>query len=74
MKLSQIIQKLQKAKDLYGDVDGVIMDHNGDLRPVIEIIKRHPFTGQYGCMNRNEPVNSVEILYYGGNAKDLIID
>lgn len=74
MKLSQIIQKLQKAKDLYGDVDGIITDHNGVLRPVVEIIKVHPFNGPHGCMNRNDPVKSVEICYYGGNAPDLIID
>lgn len=74
MKLSQIIKKLQKAQDLYGDVDGVIMDHNGNLRPIVEITKMHPRTGKYGCINRNEPVDSVELCHYIGNPSDLIID
>lgn len=63
MKLGALIKILQNAKKDFGDVDVQLMDSDtGRWNDVQMVIKLHPFTDQWGCLNRAEPVNAVGIL------------
>ncbi len=74
MKISQVISILKKAQKQFGDVDAVLVDaESGHHISIKEIYKTHPNTAEFGCLNRNEPVNGVVISSNFGNAKDLIL-
>jgi hypothetical protein len=74
MKTSQLINILKKAKETYGDNDVMLMQpESGDWHPIQSVIKLHPYTGKYGCMNRLEPVNSLALTLCKNNAEDLVI-
>lgn len=63
MKISQLIKQLQDTKKQYGDMDTTILcNYTGEYNSVIEIKTRHPYTGPYGTMNHNEPVNAIYIV------------
>jgi hypothetical protein len=63
VKLSKLIKVLQTAKKSYGDVDVKLMNPNdGRWDDVKMLIKLHPYTDQYGCLNRQDPVNAVGIV------------
>lgn len=75
MKLSQVISILLKAHREFGDVDCVICDpEDGRKRPIKQILKLHPYTDPYGCLNRAEPVNAVEFSMISSNAEDLVLN
>ncbi len=75
MKISNLLNILQKSIHAYGDVRVQLMnEETGDWWPVKEVIKLHPYTGQHGCLNRAEPVNAIGMCRSGRNAPDLVID
>ena len=75
MKISKLIEILNVAQKDFGNVDVKLIDaETGDYNPIIEIIKLHPFTGGHGCMNRNEPVNTIAFMDFGGNSPDLVLN
>jgi len=74
MKITELIQLLQQAHIQYGDVDMVLRDREtGYWKPVQEVLKLHPYTGKYGTMNRDKPVNAIGMVYGTGHASDLVL-
>ena len=74
MEIAKLIKILQKAKKAHGNVPVTMVDsETGFLVHVQEVIKSHPFTAQYGCLNRNEPVSAIVLHMHKGNASDLIL-
>ncbi|MDA1178797.1 MAG: hypothetical protein O2931_08385 [Planctomycetota bacterium] len=74
MKISKLIKTLRAAKKQFGDVPVNLMDEeSGNWHPLAEVIKLHPYTAQYGCLNRNDPVDAIAITRNGGNAPDLVL-
>lgn len=74
MLLSELIAKLNKALVQFGDVPVKITDpESGRKLLVYEVLKLHPYTALHGCMNRNEPVDSIEISTHPYNSSDLRI-
>ena len=74
MKTTELIRLLQKTHLEYGDVDILLMNEDtGNWHPIGEVLKLHPYTGQYGCMNRSEPINAIGVTRGKGNAPDLVL-
>ena len=62
MTINQLIKVLKQAKKDFGDVPVMLLDsETGANVPIMEVQKLHPYTGQYGCLNRSEPVNGIRI-------------
>jgi len=62
MTINQLIKVLKQAKKDFGDVPVMLVDsESGYNVPILEVQKLHPYTGQYGCLNRKEPVNGISI-------------
>ncbi len=75
MKTSELISVLQKALKDYGDNPVQIMnEESGYWCCITQIIKLHPYNGEYGCMNRKEPVNAIGIIRGFSAAKDLVLN
>lgn len=74
MICSELIELLQIAKALYGDMPVRLLDPDtGDWHNVKQVLKLHPYNGEYGCMNRKEKVNAFAVMETDNNAPDLII-
>ncbi len=75
MKISELLRILKDAKREFGDVNAYLLDaETGNWINIKEILKLHPYTGEYGCMNRNDPVNAIGITAYDKNAPDLVLN
>jgi hypothetical protein len=74
MRTTELIQLLQAAYYVFGDVPIVLMnEETGDWCPIGEVLKLHPYTGKHGCMNRGEPVNAIAMTRGRGNWADLVL-
>jgi hypothetical protein len=74
MKINKLIGVLLDAVGEFGDVDIKLMDsHSGDWVDIRCVLKLHPYTAKYRCMNRDEEVDSIALCANGGNALDLIL-
>ena len=74
MKLSQLIKTLTDAKKKFGDIPAAIMsEETGNWHHVTLVVKLHPYTAAYRCMNRDEPVNVIGITWQRGMSEDLIL-
>lgn len=75
MRLSQLIKTLRAAQKQFGDNPVMLMnEESGEWHPIMEVIKLHPYTAEYGCLNRSEPVNGIGISRHSGNALDLVLN
>ena len=75
LTISQLVKLLNKAKKLHGDVMVAIVNgESGNLDPIQSLSKSHPYTGQYGCMDRAQPVDAVVLHPYIDSYTDLRID
>lgn len=62
MTINQLIKVLKQAKKDFGDVPVTLVNgETGQYVPIMEATKLHPHTGQYGCINRSEPVNGISL-------------
>ncbi len=62
MKLSELIAILTKAKSDFGDVETSITNGESGYNELIKnVSKVHPYTAKHGCMNRDEPVNQINL-------------
>jgi hypothetical protein len=75
MKLSKLIKVLQNAKKELGDVPVMVMDEEmGSWEYLSEVLKLHPYTGPYGCMDRTKPADSIGLVRNKGfSSKDLLL-
>ena len=64
MSIDQLIEVLKQAKkDFGGDLPVTLKDsETGNEFPIMEVQKTHPYTGRYGCINRDEPVSGIVLL------------
>ena len=71
MSIDQLIEVLKQAKkDFGGDLPVTLKDsETGNEFPIMEVQKTHPYTGQYGCTNRNDPVNGIVLLQHSSGTK-----
>ena len=73
MRISQLIATLVKAQKDFGDVQVSITNgETGKNEYVSNVSKCHPYTAKYGCMNRDEPVNQVNLSTYKKSSGDDI--
>jgi hypothetical protein len=75
MKLSKLIKVLQNAKKELGDVPVMVMDkETWSWEYLCEVLKLHPYTGPYGCMDKTKPADSIGLVINKGfSSKDLIL-
>ena len=75
LTISQLVKLLNKAKKLHGDVMVAIVNgESGNLDPIQSVHKSHPFTGQYGCMDRTQSVDAIVLHTYIDSYTDLRIN
>ena len=75
MKISELKKILNAAQKAFGDVPVKIIDaDSGYYLNLKQVYKIHPYTAQYGCLNRNEPVNGIVLSSDTCNAPDLVLN
>lgn len=75
LTISQLVKLLNKAKKLHGDVVVAIVNcESGNIDPIQSLSKSHPYTGQYGCMDRAQPVDKVVLHTRTDSFTDLQIN
>ena len=74
MKISELIKTLKTCQKLYGDVPVKIMDkETGKWRSLVAVSRLHPYTGEFGSLNRQAPVDGIALWDYWIGPSDLTI-